>query len=263
MAYSPEAYPLSVNTPIDEYTHRPSGSVVDLVSTLHVGSPSYFGMIADHLATRVSEGFIVYKEGIREPLPDELDQANTSTKLRHRLVLACSEYAGRAIVGVEDSLSFTNQLVLEEELRSEPECTKIVNVDVSELDIARASSIYGLAQRVRSSRAFFRRLEIARQGGPLAYDEAIYKEIVDQFRESEASQRANPKKVNQAVVDERNEVVLEHLDELCKQNESAKAAVVWGYGHRKGLAVGLEARGFRHTKTKSLMVGFNPSPHHC
>jgi pheromone shutdown protein TraB len=145
-------------------------------------------------------------------------------------------------------------------LGGEPECPRIVNVDVTELDIARASSVYGLAQRIRSSRALFRKLETARKGGSLAYDEAIYREIADQFRESEAKQKTKPKAADRAVVDERNEIVLGHIDRMREQDEAAKAAVVWGYGHRRGLADGLEARGFRCTRMTSLTVAFNPSP---
>lgn len=260
MANHSETYPLSIKTPIEEYTHGPSGSVVDLVSTCHVGSPVYFGRLVHHLETRASEGFVVLEEGIRETSSDELDQASIAAKLKHRLMLVGVEYAGRAVDGVENSARFTNQSDYMEDLGNQAEFLTTVNVDVTELDVARASSIYGLAQRVRSSRALSRRLEKARIGGPLAYEVAIYNEIADQFRESEAKQKVKSQKADLAVVDERNEAVLKHIDKLCEQNEVAKAAVLWGYGHRRGLADGLESRDFRCTKVTSIVVAYNPSP---
>lgn len=260
MTKTSEPCPILVRTPIEEFSHRSSGSVVDLVSTIHVGSPSYFSQLGSHLARRVEEGFVILGEGIRAPSEEELLEVNLRDDLKNRLRVMASGYGALAFDRVySDSVHFTDQGELLYGLDTGLGGQALVNADINQLDIARASSVFGLVQGLCYSYSFFRRLEAARREGLVAYDEAIYREIVKGFREGEKKTGPKIRSMDRAVLGERNRVVLGHLDGLLKQDEAAKAAIPWGYGHRDGLAEGLGERGYRCTRESYVTVAVAPA----
>jgi len=260
MVDTPEIHNLAVSTPIEEFTKHDSGSVIDIASTLHVGSPFYFDRLHAYASQRASEGFVIFEEAIGEASEEEQRQANVRERLKYKLLMTGASYAMRAIIGVEDSDHFTHQGRLVNSMDDGLEPSQCINVDVTEMDIARAASFYGLLRGIHSSRKFFKKLERAYEEGPVAYDNAIYKALVEEFRSSKAKQEARPKKKDQAMVYNRNQVVLEHIDTLLAQDPAARIALLWGYGHRRGLTNGLQERGYRCTRVASLTVAFNPSP---
>jgi len=261
MANSQETSPIYIQTPIDELTHPDSQSVIDVVSTVHVGSPMYFYSLRNYLEQRAAEGFVIGAEAIRESSPDSVSEASIRDRLKYRLYMTGVRYSIRGIVRVEDSDSFTHQYELDEMLADDPLIPERVNTDVTELDVARNTRYVDLVRGIYSANSLYRKLEHAFKKGPADYDQAIYNEISRQFDARKTELQDRPKRSDRAMVHDRNQAVLEHIDKLLSKDAAAKIALVWGYGHRRGLVDGIEQRGYKLTRVASLTVAFRPHPH--
>lgn len=252
-------HPISVQTPIEEFTNPSSGSVIDVISTVHVGSPFYYDRLRDHLRLRAEEGFVVGEESIRETSEAEIAEAKARDKNKHKLLIIGANYAMQALISVENSPSFTSQYEFDARLAVDPLITERINMDVTDLDIARSSRYSDLARMVFSAYSLSKKLERAFEKGPEAYDQAIYDAIAKDFEASKVKQQAKPKRKDNGMLHNRNRAVLEHVDGVVTEDPEAKIALVWGYGHRRGLVDGIQQRGYRRTWVSSETVTLNPA----
>ncbi|MGZ6005465.1 MAG: hypothetical protein ACXWLH_04935 [Candidatus Saccharimonadales bacterium] len=254
-----DAHNVSVYTPIEEFVHPDSGSVVEVVSTIHVGSPLYYYDLQRHLQLRAEEGFLIGQEAIKAPTIAELRQATAAELDKYELFKTVAKYSGKAALGVERSDSFTYQYELYTRLEEDPLIPNIINTDVSMIEIARNARYIDLTQSVLSAYGFWWKMERAFKKGPEAYDQAIYDVIVKNIKEDKAKQMDPPNKGDKLMVHDRNEAVLGGVDTLLDEDPATKIALVWGFGHRHGLVEGIEQRGYRPKRISFVTVAMNPT----
>ncbi len=239
-----------VSTPIDSFEHPETGSVIDVISLVHIGLPAYYRKLGGYIMTRQDEGFIVHGEGITE------EGASTVTSsplgyIRRRLMEAHLDQSAEnyALVEVHSGYTLQDNSKLFREKDSE-------NHDVSVAYITRHVGFLGHLKSVINAKRLTHKLEKNARKGPDHVDEFVFKAI-----KKEVAKATSPKKrhtpYSKVMLNARNQVALEGVDGALAGDPSAKLVLVWGIGHFTGLQSGLTERGYQHTNRQEVQAAFS------
>lgn len=249
----------SVATPIDTFEHHQTESVVEVVSTIHVGRSSYYWQLGEHLKERMEGGYVLLLEGITEPDPEELSRLGPLDRLKLKLLGAQADRTAELFDVILDHSDYMTQAGLMAYLDSEvPDFDdKSKNVDMSIVEHASKSSIINLLRARHSQIRGHKKAGISRDQPTDQNNVAVYNEIARQLNGSVEESATKQKGSNKVVITERNDRVLSKIDEAISEDAAVKLSVVWGVGHLAGLASGIEARGYRNTHRRFVTAAFN------
>ncbi len=242
----------SASTPIDTFENTATGSLIDVVSMVHVGLPSYYRRLGGYITSRQEEGFQVQYEGIGES--GDFVPHGVLEKAKYKLYQLKTDVTLDALVMLEIGSGYTNQD--NDELFGE-------EVDRSRHDITEADQITGMSVLAHTgallaSRKMSRKLlKIAKRGEPEKLDEHIFGIIhreLESFNDGSKRPRSWGYKL---LIGKRNEVALSGVDEALEADASAKLVLVWGLGHLAGLSSGLVDRGYEQTARQEVEAAFS------
>jgi hypothetical protein len=250
---------LSVQTPIDTFEHPGSGSIIDVVSTMHVGSVGYYNKLHDHLSQRLREGFFVVTEGIRESTSDEVAQLGPLGRLKHRAMARPSLNGVGLLELIYEESRFDVQHGLEDLLAEGAPEGKMINADMSMAEVAQHENVFALFAGSLDRYVRLEKFRRQHRKDPGNFDRVVYEAVREQTKEAEARQPSQGKRLRRSVtVDRRNQGVIDAVDNLLEADPASCVALVWGYGHRPGLVAAIQDRGYKNTGHKFLTVAFKP-----
>jgi hypothetical protein len=239
-----------IATPINKFEHPDSGSQIDIVSVVHVGTPDYYRKLGNYIMERQANGFTVHYETISSD--EEITQpTNPIESLKTRVQEARTDVSADNLILVEDHSNYTTQCDSDMFNISDAK-----NYDIAEADYVRRSGLLKLTRNWISARRLNRKLERAADKGSDAMDELIFgllKKDIDEI----ASGTLRNKRRDRVTIHARNQIALEGIDTALSDNPSAKLLLVWGIGHLAGLKSGLTDRGYARTGHEEVDVAVN------
>jgi hypothetical protein len=238
-----------VSTPINQFVHLETGSQIDIVSTVHVGQPSYYQALGSYIMARQDEGFAVHYESIAAV--DKAEPTNILERMKWRVHEAHIDASADSLVLAEVGSKYTIQ---DDEMlfrRSGSE-----NHDITNADLVHQTTLAAALGGLMSAKKLRRKLEKASGKGPDILDEAVFsvlKEEVDKFKAG----RTRTKGRDKITIGLRNQVALEGVDAVLAENPAAQLVLIWGIGHLAGLKSGLFDRGYTHTYSQEIYAAIS------
>lgn len=229
-----------VSTPIDSFAHPETGSQIDLVSVVHVGTPSYFKKLGSHIVGRQDEGFTVHYEATRED-HEFVESASLRERTKWHVKEALVDEFAEIYSSIASGSSYTiqNNSSLFRNVNSE-------NHDLSESELVRQISLITLLTELRRARKNRHKFEKATSKGPEFMDETVFG-VIKKSVDTAKSGKAPNKRKNRVIIQARNQVALEGVDAAVTESPGARLVLVWGIGHLAGLRSGLLDKGYEHT----------------
>ncbi|MEO8862957.1 MAG: hypothetical protein ABI354_01400 [Candidatus Saccharimonadales bacterium] len=243
-----------VSAPIRTYEHPNTGSVIDIVPTIHVGEPSYYARLGDYVRARQDKGFIVQYESIAESEEPEYP-LSLAGRFKHKLLIATMDASYDASVIATDASRYVAQP--NDRLFREEGST---NVDVDESYTAANMGVLAQLDDLYSTTRFRRKLSKASRTKDVEQlNEFIFSVIKKGVETSLGTRRRLHPPSHKFIIDKRNEVALTGVDNTLETDPSAKIVLIWGLGHLAGLAAGLKRRDYEHVDSKDITVTFSPT----
>jgi hypothetical protein len=237
-------------TPVVRYENRTTGRTVTLIATMHSGTNAYFGKLNDIIAGLEAADALVCYEGIRPAAEEEWARAADGERAARGFSLPAGglQALSRHLGWVEQSAG----------LRYSPSWR---NVDITELDLVRQAQPHNVRAAADGFTDLFDGLTPEQFGEVGGAIEAVllrllsmdYFDLVWRLSVRGASSDAY-RNVARVMVEERNRGALAGLP------SDADAVLLWGSGHRPGLAAGLKKAGYRQRITAWVPVGASCPP---
>lgn len=241
----------SVRTPIDTFENPTTGSLIDIVSTVHVGLPSYYRSLGRRIVSRQDEGYSVHYETISSS--DDCTPTGLIEKMKFRLHDATSDASADSLIAVE--LSSTYTLQDDDELFRTEEAT---NYDITGAEYTRAVGLGLHAMRLVRSRARRSSLQkIAKEKKTEDLDEHVFTLIRKDVAQHKNGSKRRREWGDSITIDRRNDIALQGVDNVLETDSESKLVVVWGLGHLAGLSAGLVSRGYEHTGRKEVEAAYS------
>lgn len=233
------------STPIDTFEHPTTGSLIDIVSTVHVGHPSYYKKLGDYIMGRQDEGFRVHYEGIATS-PDFVPSGFLEN-MKDRLHQARADASADTQVEVEWSSAYTMQ---DDRIFYEAGSS---NVDVTEADYIRGLGVGAHINLLYQSRRKRRSIQKAVQKkSPEGFEEYIFKMIRANVEPRKDDSERRRQLGDKVIIGVRNEVALSGVDEALEVDSATKLVLIWGIGHLAGLRAGLIRRGYEQSDRQEV-----------
>ncbi|HEY4964359.1 MAG TPA: hypothetical protein VIH90_06745 [Candidatus Saccharimonadales bacterium] len=239
-----------VSTPIDTFEHPETGSQIDLVSVVHVGTPSYYRKLGSYIMGRQDDGFTVHYETIASS--DETIEPTTPLEaIKQRVHEAKTDASADSYVSVIVHSGYTIQenSDLFHDANSE-------NHDITEAEYVGQSGLLTLARGLIGERRLRRKLEKTADKGSEAMDEFVFG-VIKQGVDKATSDKQRNKRHDKVTIQVRNQVALEGVDTALVDDPAAKLVLIWGVGHLAGLQSGLIGRGYEHTSRQETEIAVN------
>ena len=240
-----------VSTPIDTFEHPETGSQIDLVSVVHVGTPSYYRKLGSYIMGRQDNGFTVHYETIASKNDETTDPATSLGAIKQRVYEAKIDAGADNFVSVMLHSGYTVQenSDLFRDANSE-------NHDIDEAEYVRQSDLLTLTRGLIGERRLRRKLEKTAERGAVAMDELIFGVIKHDVDNAMSGKQRN-KRRDKVTIQVRNQVALEGVDSALVDNPEARLVLIWGVGHLVGLQSGLLDRGYEHTGRQETDIAVN------
>lgn len=248
--------PESVATPIDIFAHPDSNSLIDVVSTVHVGEPEYYVELASHLGNRINNNFNVFLEGISvEPTPQDkpipirwiesqILEAEIDSDLDLQLLFAKT---GKFVTQSALASLLTN------EENDWPDFA--INVDTDTNERAKYLGFSHSFKVLYRKHVALKRLVAKQEKADDDGHQLMYDIIADHFKKSG---KRKSKSIKDPNIRERDKGVMEALDARLEDDQDAKIAILWGASHSVGIVRGLKERGYLRVNRKVVTVARNP-----
>ena len=240
------------STPIDSFEHSATGSLIDIVSMVHVGLPRYYQNLGDYITSRQDDGFQVHHEGIAPS--DDFVPRNSVEKVKNKLFQLSTDASINGLVILEIGSEYTNQgndqLFYEAGSSGEH--------DVTEAEYITGLSVLTHAARLIGNRRLSRSIRKAsRSKTPAALDERIFGIVRSNIVAYEDGDKRHRSPGDKFVIQKRNEIALAGVDGALEVDDAAKLVLVWGLGHLAGLRSGLVDRGYEHVGRQEVEAAFS------
>jgi hypothetical protein len=241
----------SASTPFDTFENPTTGSLIDIVSVVHVGLPSYYRAIGKHITSRQEEGFQVQHEGIGES--EDFVPSGALAGVKNKLFQLSTDACIDTFVAVELGSAYENQD--NSKLYGEEDDGRL---DITEADYITGMSVLALAGRLFGSRWMNRKVQkAAEHTEPEKLDELVFGIIHKNVEAFEGGGKRNRSFGHKLVIDRRNELALAGVDATLEKDAATKLVLVWGIGHLAGLGSGLIDRGYAHVAHEEVQVAFS------
>lgn len=239
-----------VSTPIDAFEHPETGSQIDLVSVVHVGTPSYYRKLGSYIMGRQDNGFTVHYETIASN-DETTDPATPLGAIKQRVYEAKIDAGADNFVSVMLHSGYTAQenSDLFRDANSEKH-------DIDEAEYIRQLGLLTLTRGLIGERRLRRKLEKTAERGAVAMDELIFGVIKHDVENAMSGKQRN-KRRDKVTIQVRNQVALESVDSALVDNPEARLVLIWGVGHLAGLQSGLLDRGYEHTERQEIDIAVN------
>lgn len=240
----------TVTTPIDTFEHPETGSQIDLVSVVHVGTPSYYRKLGSYIMARQDDGFTVHYETIASS--DEVIKPTSLLEaIKRRIYEAKTDAGADSYVFVMMNSGFTIQNNSNLFIHTNSE-----NHDITEEDYVGRTSLLTLARGLIGERRLRRKLEMTADKGSEVMDELIFS-VIKQGVDKVTSGKQRIKWHDRVTIQLRNQVALEGVDAALVDNPAARLVLIWGVDHLAGLRSGLTTRGYEHTGHQETEIAVN------
>lgn len=234
-----------IATPVDTFEHPDTGSVVDVVSMLHIGDSRYYKRVGEYVMARQSEGFVVQYEDIssvEHPEARSTPRQRAKAKLldmvldaqvdRNVLLMLHLGYEGQPNEG----------LFLKESSQRH---------DISMAEVVESTSFaLGVAKFV-AARRNLRRAKRKFKKGPRELERHFFSIVKDETDKMVAGAQKR-KWGDGLIIDRRNQVALGGVDGALAQDPSTHICLIWGWGHLSGLSAGLVERGYTNVGHREI-----------
>jgi hypothetical protein len=240
-----------VSTPIDTFVHKETDSVIDLVSTVHVGLPNYYRKLGNYILARQDEGFVVHYEGITEAADDAPPKFAPIHHLKFRLQKGYLNHVIDGYVLVESHSEYTLQ---DNDMLFLPITSE--NNDMTDIEYAGKLGILTHLKAYYDARKLSRKLGKAADEGTEVINECVFN-VIKKNVDMSSKPKFQPKWDKKVTLDQRNEIALHAVDRTLEKDPASKLVLLWGIGHRAGLLAGLELRGYSHTEQRDFRVAFS------
>jgi len=241
-----------VETPIDTFEHPETDSVIDIVSLVHVGQPSYYRELGEYIMGRQDEGFAVHYESVAVGGEEATEPRGALIRAKNWLLEEFYEAEADAFVTVELNSSYTIQA---NGVLFRPEGS--YNYDVDDAFVTEHASLFKFILEFGKARVVRKRLASAAKQGSGAVDEYVFNKLKDGVSESVGPKAERHAKRDKVIVGARNEVALAGVDHALEADTDAKLVLVWGVGHLAGLSAGLVARSYTHSHRQGVQAAFS------
>ncbi|MCA9332340.1 hypothetical protein KDA00_00520 [Candidatus Saccharibacteria bacterium] len=241
----------SIETPIDTFEHLETGSVVDIVSVIHVGQPSYYRTLGSYIMARQDEGFEVQYEEISYN-PDVPLRPGILTRIKDKIDDAKTDASVDIDLTVERVTSWTFQ---RNELLFRQEGARNIDLDYSEM--LPEESVLRKAYELLSFKVGQRKIARLARQDPNLLEEYLFRQMKKVADKHEAGQANSHRRKKRVTIGMRNERALEGVDASLESDPAAKLVLVWGRGHLEGLQSGLIERGYEHNGRQDVEAIFN------
>jgi len=237
-----------VTTPIDTFENPATGSLIDIVSTIHVADPSYYQELGQYIMSRQDEGFKVHREtidsspdfittGLREKMKAKLQDARVDASVDWLLTVQ-----GRTPYRLQQNKWLVRDEVDDQHDVTEAECIRNIS-----LGAQLSKYMLAWAGRQNIQRA-------AERKNPRDFEEYIFALLRKAVAPYESGARGPRRWGDAMIIDERNRIALSGVDKEIEEDGRTNLVLVWGMGHLAGLSAGLTARGYEHMGRRDVVA---------
>ncbi len=241
----------NVTTPIDTFERPETGSIIDIVSVIHVGQPSYYGILGKYIMGRQDEGFEVQYEQISYNSDTPL-KSGILTKIKDKIDDAKTDATVDIDLAVDRATGWIHQ---RDDLLFRPEGARNIDMDYSEV-LTHENLMYKIYELISFKVGQRKVARLVRQD-PQLLEEFLFGEMKKTVVRHETGQINSRRRNKKVTIGMRNERALEGVDESLDLNPSAKLVLIWGRGHLEGLQAGLTDRGYEHAERKEVEAIFS------
>lgn len=229
-----------ITTPIDSFINLETGSQVELVSLVHVGTPQYYQQLGRYIMGKQDEGFTVqYEEVASEAIPDKSGRLD---RVKMRIQRARMDQVANGYVAIELGSGYTAQ-DYDQLFRTEGSERR----DITDLDAIQKSSLLTLALVYAEARLSARKLKEVARKSPDKMDDKVF-DIIKSNVDGVSKKKLLPRPGNKVTIKMRNQAALEGVDDALVNDQAARLVLIWGLGHLAGLEAGLLERGYEHVE---------------
>lgn len=233
-----------IETPVLTYEHSESQSRIDLFGAVHIAEAEYYKTMQEKVGERAAAGAAVQFEMVRVGSDVDISNASRLTlwkmgQIAHGLGTLFELVKGldSRLIHQRDGLNYHEDWE---------------NVDTTHVDIARRFSIRGVVKLRLVSLLLSEGLDIENEDFKRAFFSALGKSLGGSSETG--SSLLGSKKDNAVIVDYRNRIALEGVDEKLDEAPGGDIALIWGAGHIPGLEAGLLGRGYRKVEEEKILA---------
>lgn len=233
-------------TPINTFEHPETGSIIDIVSLIHIGEERYYRQLGAHIMNRQDEGFIVQYERISFNPDAPTVDPSMLTKLKDKI----DDKKTDASAGIDLTLERTTNWVSQDDawlFRLEG----AQNIDLDHSDIVPKEKLIPKLYQLLSFTLVYRKVARMAKKDPAELEQFIFKKLK---KVADADNAGKRKRKSPLTIDARNEVALAGVDAALEADAAERIVLVWGLGHLAGLSAGLIDRGYEHIERQEVVV---------